>query len=1055
MPPDSSPGDEALDTSVHGPELSILVVGPRNVLESLTGAVEPEIGRVVTATSIDGAMAKLRSAEIDCVVSELSFGRDSSNVGDPVDRDGLQLLRAVRERDETLPFVLWTADGDEAVASEAIAAGVTEYVPRSDESGTGKQLVDQVVNAVDDCRGSSSEGYLRSLRDLQQQLSGTETIEDGLHTAVTDVCEVTEWEYGELWVPTAEGDRLVHAKSYALEEAWRDFVRITKTTSFRPGEGLPGRVWVTEDSEWIHDVSEQPPERYIRTEIAERSDFKAAYGVPVVADGRKVGVLAYYVTEPRFPDEKLRAVADSMAAALGQRIALERRGEAATGEVADRSWGSIVDSLPLVAIDGDDGDVLEVNDAFEQFSGHDAEALVGRDRRVVFPTLERDRDGTRALPTDTGANAVTEFADGVPIRVSTAEGDRLPVSIVTTSVSHDGTSGGTSDGATTIYCAIADASDRYRYRRAFDRLADAAADFRRAETKSRIDRTVLETATDLLEPAGVALYVHDEDDGELTPRAVSDGLAIRADQLPSVSPGSHGLWRCFAEQRAIQTADSDRMTRLFPDESSVRAQLLVPIGEYGVLVAGAADPGGLRADDEPVLTVLCGLAAAAVKRLDDRETISQLRANLRGQRRARTRADQLVDALRSVATVSAAGSREEIQRVTCDTLLEIDGFDGVWIGDPIRETETATGVGVGSSGVEPVAHAGVTESTLESFATQLGPSGEDTDPATDALADGTAVVESSLATAPREAEWRRRSLLQGYQAVCSVPIRHEQVSYGTLTVLSTGPDRFDERTAAILEELGSVLGYAYASLDVREALRESSSEGQEWHQNRRLRLEIDGVTDAMTDLSSRLEADLHLVRSVPRDGNGQLHYVVIDGCEADVAMSEAAVVTAIDDVRIVADGKSPLLEVTVVDEDVPGTVAALGAVVQSTVVSRSAYRLDVSLPHRLDREPFVARLEKRYPEAEIGAYDGDWPAFDLGKLLLEDRLSARQRDVLEAAYHAGFFEQPRKSTGKEIAEALGISQPAFSKQLRAIQRRLLEPVGPDIAEFDGERVAEN
>src|SRR5512138_4004028 len=46
------------------------------------------------------------------------------------DMDGMELLRAVRERDESLPVILLTAHGSERLAVQAIRAGAYEYVPK-------------------------------------------------------------------------------------------------------------------------------------------------------------------------------------------------------------------------------------------------------------------------------------------------------------------------------------------------------------------------------------------------------------------------------------------------------------------------------------------------------------------------------------------------------------------------------------------------------------------------------------------------------------------------------------------------------------------------------------------------------------------------------------------------------------------------------------------------------------------------------------------------------------------------------------------------------------
>lgn len=66
--------------------------------------------------------------------------------------------------------------------------------------------------------------------------------------------------------------------------------------------------------------------------------------------------------------------------------------------------------------------------------------------------------------------------------------------------------------------------------------------------------------------------------------------------------------------------------------------------------------------------------------------------------------------------------------------------------------------------------------------------------------------------------------------------------------------------------------------------------------------------------------------------------------------------------------------------------------------------------------------------------DGDpWSA-------LTARLTDRQREVLQVAYHSGFFEWPRSQNGEEVADVLGITQPTFHQHLRVGQRELLAGV---------------
>jgi PAS domain S-box-containing protein len=93
---------------------------------------------VTAAAGVEEAMARLDGAT-DCVVAGY----------DLPDGTGLDLLRAVRERSPDLPFVLFTDAGDEAVASEAISAGVTEYIRRDDAADGYPSLSNSVRTTVE------------------------------------------------------------------------------------------------------------------------------------------------------------------------------------------------------------------------------------------------------------------------------------------------------------------------------------------------------------------------------------------------------------------------------------------------------------------------------------------------------------------------------------------------------------------------------------------------------------------------------------------------------------------------------------------------------------------------------------------------------------------------------------------------------------------------------------------------------------------------------------------------------------------------------------------
>jgi len=109
---------------------------------------------IETAASASEALDRL-DGTVDCVVSDYDMPRES----------GLELLDTVRESRPNLPFILFTGKGSEEIASQAISAGVTDYLQK--EGGTGQYtvLANRIENAVSQHRSQ------RELEASQRRLS--------------------------------------------------------------------------------------------------------------------------------------------------------------------------------------------------------------------------------------------------------------------------------------------------------------------------------------------------------------------------------------------------------------------------------------------------------------------------------------------------------------------------------------------------------------------------------------------------------------------------------------------------------------------------------------------------------------------------------------------------------------------------------------------------------------------------------------------------------------------------------------------------------------------
>ena len=100
---------------------------------------------VRTVESAQEALAVLDEDHIDCVVSDY----------DMPGTNGIELLERVRTTHADLPFILFTGKGSEAVASDAISAGVTDYLQKGVGTSQYTLLANRIRNAVDNYRAQA------------------------------------------------------------------------------------------------------------------------------------------------------------------------------------------------------------------------------------------------------------------------------------------------------------------------------------------------------------------------------------------------------------------------------------------------------------------------------------------------------------------------------------------------------------------------------------------------------------------------------------------------------------------------------------------------------------------------------------------------------------------------------------------------------------------------------------------------------------------------------------------------------------------------------------
>ena len=148
--------------------IPVLLVDDDPDLRAVTATfLEREADRIAVETAPDAAagLDVLAERDVECIVSDYEMPG----------KDGLAFLAEVRERYPELPFILFTGRGSEEVASEAISAGVTDYLQKRGGTERYERLANRIVEAVEKRRAE---------REAEQAVEQFRAVAEGASDAI-------------------------------------------------------------------------------------------------------------------------------------------------------------------------------------------------------------------------------------------------------------------------------------------------------------------------------------------------------------------------------------------------------------------------------------------------------------------------------------------------------------------------------------------------------------------------------------------------------------------------------------------------------------------------------------------------------------------------------------------------------------------------------------------------------------------------------------------------------------------------------------------------------
>ncbi len=196
--------------------------------------------------------------------------------------------------------------------------------------------------------------------------------ESAYRIAIRQLCEVTGWPYGEVWVVRPEGDAVIrNAVWHTDASGLAEFAAASAPFVYQRDEALPGRVWATGRPSWMRDVATESDSA--RAPMAVAAGLHAAVGVPVMAGDELVAVLTLHMRRLSDDDaHRVRLVA-VVAAQLGTHI-LRKRAEQALRESEERFRRLSDASTDGIAVSLN-GWFIDVNAAWVRLFGYTEDEL--------------------------------------------------------------------------------------------------------------------------------------------------------------------------------------------------------------------------------------------------------------------------------------------------------------------------------------------------------------------------------------------------------------------------------------------------------------------------------------------------------------------------------------------------------------------------------------------------------------------------------------------------------------------------------------------------------
>lgn len=961
---------------------TLLVVGFDD--DSVPDALAATGSTLTRVPSAEAALDRIAGDPPDCVVAAQDV--DGETGGDT----GLSLLTALRERGSNVPFVL-VGDLDASAVDRTFDAGA-EYVSASNRA-VGRVVARRVsrllgVAAVDDRThgsGGSATGTDRAVGVGHADWSPSATVYERIFETVGD------------GVYALDGD----GRFVAVNEAYCELTGYDREELLgEPGRKVTGSTIGAEAEELQRRLEAGKSVVTLETELP-------------TADGDAVPVEARVTLYPLSDggDGRIGVVRD---------VSERRRIERQLRRERDLNERIIETSLIGIALLDAEGCIEYANAQAAEILGVDAAELArAGDPGSGFEFV--DASGELVDPDSLPFGDVIETGEPLheyELGVRRPNGELVWLAINGAPLYENGV-------ATRAVFTFLDVTERRRRAERLSELNGTMRSLLASETTREVCDLAASAAGEVLTLPNPVVALYDDETGELESASQTDV----EERLDPALLGSHGedlAWEVFVAGESRAVPDLAAAVGADPADLEMASALVVPLGRHGVFISAAPEPRSYSETDVSLAEILAGNVRAALDRTERERSLRDQRDRLREQNETLERLHRINGVIRDITTtLTHAETRTEIEEAVCTKLANADPYRFAWIGrvDPV------------DGSIDPVASGGGDHGYLDAAVRSDAEGTAGQGPAREAARTRDPQVQNHILADPPFEPWREAALRRGFRASIAVPLVHQDTVFGVLNVYAGEAGVFDATEQNVLTELGGTIAYTVNALERRQALVSRRSVELEYA--------VGDAPSSVLGFGESLTGTFE-VRNVVYRSDGQLHlFFTVRGSDPEAVERAARHSLEVESVvHISEEDDGHLFECTFARSSVLASLLDRGAVLRAVEAgSDGPARVVLRTTRQVDVRELTRLLAEAYGEARLRARrERDDPVMTREEFESEfrTRLTERQEEVLQTAYYSGFFEWPRATTGQELAEMLGVSQPTVNRHIRTGERKLFD-----------------